>query len=129
MTGAGVSLSGVAAGGSVDEGHVGRGQVQAFSAGSSDDSGNAFVVLYGRLGAGVTAVAFQLSNGIAVHATVSHRWYLAWWPNRAHATAALITTASGSRTVALSGAAAAGAPSCGGAGTGCGGVGPPVNIG
>jgi hypothetical protein len=120
MQGGSVSFSGTARG--VGEGSVAPGQIQTFVSSSNDSSGDAFTVLDGRVGASVTAVTIERSNGNAVTATVSGGWYLAWWPGSARATTAQITTASGTHTTALPAAATQGPPSCGGAG-GCASVG------
>jgi hypothetical protein len=109
----------------VGEGSVRAGQIQAaLSSGAS--SGHAFSVLDGRVGVGVTAVKIALSNGVTATATVSHGWYLVWWPGAIHATKAQITTASGTRTSSLPASATAGPPSCG-PNKSCASVGPALS--
>ena len=99
----------------------GRGQIQLFVTQGSDSSGNAFTVLDGHIGLDVRGVAIERSKGIAVKATVSHGWYLAWWPDSARAVAALITTTHGTSRAALPPDATQGPPSCrSGASGGCG---------
>lgn len=53
----------------------------------------------GRVGAGVTAVAFVLPDGKAVTATVEHGYFAAWWPGgEGTPSTARVTTASGTTT-------------------------------
>jgi hypothetical protein len=58
-------------------------------------------VVDGRVGAGVSAVTIERSDGSSVQATVTNGWYLAWWPGSVTATNAEVTTASGTSTVAF----------------------------
>lgn len=55
-------------------------------------------VAFGRAGAGVTRVAFELPHRSAVNATVEHGWYFAWWPWRIWPSNARVTTPSGITT-------------------------------
>jgi hypothetical protein len=128
VSGTGVSFSGTAHG--IGEGNVGPGQIQTFVSSSNDSSGHSLTVLDGRVGAGVTAVRIERSNGTAVTATLSAGWYLAWWPGSSHATTAQITTPSGTHTTRLPAAATQGPPTCGGPpGSGCVSIGPSSAIG
>jgi hypothetical protein len=88
-------------------------------------------MLDGRVASGVSGVSINLSNGRRVTATVSHGWYLAWWPGKPHAATARITRATGTRTVALPASAQVGAGSCGGGPitTSCASVGPGSSVG
>jgi hypothetical protein len=88
-------------------------------------------MLDGRVASGVTGVSINLSNGRRVTATVSHGWYLAWWPGKPHATTARIIRSTGTRTVALPASAQVGAGSCGGGPitTSCASVGPGSSVG
>jgi len=79
---------------------VAAGQIQFTGGGRKDAAGNELTVADGRIGAGVTAVTFELSDGSSVQATVSNGWYMAWWPGAVSASHAEITTASGTSTVA-----------------------------
>jgi hypothetical protein len=121
LQGGSMSFSGRAS--AIGDGSVAPGQIQTFASATNDSAGDAFTALDGHVGAGVTAVTIERSSGIAVTATVSRGWYLAWWPGLAHATTAQITTASGTHTTVLPPDATQGPPSCGGAG-GCASVGP-----
>jgi hypothetical protein len=72
------------------------------------DEGSAqFSRIVGRTGSGVTAVSVRLSDGKQVAASTANSWFLAWWPGTAQATAAEVTTASGTQTQPISGAALA----------------------
>ena len=80
---------------------VAAGQLQ-FSGGMTRDSaGDQLTLADGRTGAGVIGVAFELSDGTTVQATVSGGWYMAWWPGSATATTAEVTTTSGTASVAV----------------------------
>jgi hypothetical protein len=77
------------------------GQLQYAGGGTRDSAGNQLMLADGRAGAGVTAVAFDLSDGTTVQATVTDGWYMAWWPGTATATKAQVTTASGTTALAV----------------------------
>lgn len=78
---------------------VAAGQIQFAGGGTRDSAGNDLTLADGRIGAGVTAVTLELSDGSSVQATVANGWYMAWWPGNVTATNAEITTASGTSTV------------------------------
>jgi hypothetical protein len=81
---------------------VPTGQLLQFSGGATRDSaGNQLTLADGRAGTTVTAVAFDLSDGSSVQATVTNGWYMAWWPGTATATKADVTTASGTTSVSV----------------------------
>jgi hypothetical protein len=86
---------------------VGSGQISVVSAGGNvtpPDEGSAqFSRLFGRTGAGVTAVAVQLTDGTRVTATTSNGWFLAWWPGTARASAAEVTSSNGTITQPVGG--------------------------
>lgn len=95
-------------------------QIHTAVATASDTAGHAFVLLAGRVGAAVRAIVIHRSNHIDVIASVKHGWYLAWWPARAHAINATVTTTDGVHSVALPTLATSGPPTCGGrSATGC----------
>ena len=71
------------------------GRVQLSGSGIENSSGQALTLVDGRIGAGVTSVTIDRSDGDSVQATVSGGWYLAWWPGTARATTANVTTAAG----------------------------------
>jgi hypothetical protein len=104
---------------------VHSGQIQVAAQTVSGGSENA-TVLDGRVGAGVTGVGIRLSDSRTVTATVSHGWYLAWWPGTPHATAAEITTRGRTQAFALPAVAQGGAGSCSG---GCASIGPVMTVG
>jgi hypothetical protein len=56
-------------------------------------------ILYGRVGVDVRGVKVRLSDGTVVTATVSHGYYLAWWPGKVTGTTATVLTTSGLETV------------------------------
>jgi hypothetical protein len=68
---------------------------------STDARGNAFMLLAGRVGSAVTGVAIHRSDAREVIATVTHGWYLAWWPANTRATYATVTTSRGGHTTSL----------------------------
>lgn len=90
-------------------------EVSFIEAGSEYSATNQLVLGYGHVGAGVTSVSLQLTDGTTVQATVADGWYLAWWPGTATEKSAQINTASGTKTVT---APAASPPPC--PGQGCG---------
>jgi hypothetical protein len=99
LNGNGISMSGVDT--SAAPVTVGPGQIQLAGRGMRDSAGDALTLVDGRIGAGVTAVTIERSDGSSVQATVANGWYLAWWPGTATAKNAEITTASGTSTVAF----------------------------
>jgi hypothetical protein len=90
------------------------GQVQLIGSGMKNSSGQALTLVDGRIGAGVTSVTIDRSDGSSVQATVSGGWYLAWWPGTVQATTADVTTTTGTVTEhfpsAPQGPASAGCP-------------------
>jgi hypothetical protein len=77
---------------------VPAGQVQLTGSGMKNSSGQALTLVDGRIGAGVTSVTIDRSDGSSVQATVSGGWYLAWWPGTVQATTADVTTSTGTVT-------------------------------
>jgi hypothetical protein len=94
----GGSLSIASANSGPAQADVAPGQVQLFGSGIQNSSGQALTLVDGRIGAGVTSVTIDRSDGGSVQATVSGGWYLAWWPGTARATTANVTTAAGGLT-------------------------------
>jgi hypothetical protein len=95
-------------------------QIQTAAASASDVKGHAFRLLAGRVGSAVRSIVIHRSNHIDVIASIKNGWYLAWWPARAHATDATVTTSSGVHEIALPSLATSSPASCGGpSGTGC----------
>jgi hypothetical protein len=74
------------------------GQIQLAGSGMKNSSGQALTLVDGRIGAGVTSVTIDRSDGSSIQATVSGGWYLAWWPGTAQATTADVTTTTGTAT-------------------------------
>jgi hypothetical protein len=106
--------------------------IQVFWAGMSGDPG--LVVLYGRVGASVTAVTIDRSNHFApARALVAHGWYAVMWsgaPHRTHPTNVRITTGATTRTYPLPPAAQQGVPGCGRPpNSGCASQGPGQTVG
>lgn len=96
--------------------------VSTVSVGSRDASGRAMMVLAGRVGSRVRAIRVERPKGMSVQATVSHGWFLAWWPSAERAARLRITLQGGSiriRRVRGGGQA----PSCP-PGDGCASIGP-----
>jgi hypothetical protein len=95
-------------------------QIQTAVATASDAKGHAFMLLAGRVGSAVRSIVIHRSNHIDVIASIKNGWYLAWWPARAHATDATVTTRSGVHDIGLPSLATSTPASCGGpTGTGC----------
>ena len=90
------------------------GQIHTAVLTGSDTDGHAFTLLAGRVGSGVRSVVIHRSNHVDVVASIKDGWYLAWWPARAHATNATVTTTTGAHDVALPSLATSGPSSCGG---------------
>lgn len=105
----------VSASGSVPPGQAGSGSnsIGVYSPGGGIDqlvvshlsqSGNGpYTLVEGRLDSAVSAVSLVLSDGQDVTATTVNGWFVAWWPGSADATAAQITTASGTTAESLKG--------------------------
>lgn len=110
LSGNGVSMSSFST--SVAPDSVAAGQIQSGGLGTRDSAGDALTVVDGRAGAGVTAVTIDRGDGSSVQATVTHGWYLAWWPGTVAATKAEVTTASGTSTVAFPSTPPLTAPNC-----------------
>jgi hypothetical protein len=110
LSGNGVSMSSRST--SVAPASVAAGQIQLDGGGTRDAAGNALTLVDGRIGAGVTALTIERSDGSSVQATVANGWYLAWWPGTVAATNAEVTTASGTSTVAFPSTPALPAPVC-----------------
>jgi hypothetical protein len=112
LSGNGVSMSSGSNWATPTPATIAAGQIQPGGGGTRDSAGNALTLVDGRTGAGVTAVTIERSDGSSVQATVSNGWYLAWWPGIVTATRALVTTASGTNTVAFPPAPTLPTPSC-----------------
>jgi hypothetical protein len=110
LSGNGISMSSNST--SAAPASVPAGQIALASRGMQDSSGNALTLVDGRIGAGVTAVTIERSDGSSVQATVANGWYLAWWPGTVAATNAQVTTASGTSTVAFPSTPPLSMPNC-----------------
>jgi hypothetical protein len=77
---------------------VPAGQIQLTGSGLKNSAGQALTLVDGRIGAGVTSVTIDRSDGSSVQATVSGGWYLAWWPGAVQATTADVTATIGTAT-------------------------------
>jgi hypothetical protein len=97
----GGSLSIASSNSGPNQADVPAGQVQLTGSGMKNSSGQALTLVDGRIGAGVTAVTIDRSDGSSVQATVSGGWYLAWWPGTVPATTADVTTTTGTVTERL----------------------------
>jgi hypothetical protein len=110
----GGSLSIASSNSGASQADVPPGQIQLGGSGMKNSSGQALTLVDGRIGAGVTSVTIDRSDGSSIQATVSGGWYLAWWPGTAHATTADVTTTTGTATEHFpstpQGPAAAGCP-------------------
>jgi hypothetical protein len=69
------------------------GQVEV--TGWANSPADPYTVIYGRVGAGVSAVQFPLADGTTVQATVSDGWFAAWWPGSEKVDTASLATAQG----------------------------------
>ena len=61
----------------------------------------AYTLVEGRTGAGVTGVTLSLGNGTTVTATNGGGIFVAWWPGSETVTSATVTTAAGTSTQTL----------------------------
>jgi hypothetical protein len=77
---------------------IAAGQIQLSGLGMQDSSGNAWTLVDGRIGTGVTAVTIDLRDGSSIQATVSGGWYLAWWPGTTGPSTADVTSTTGTAT-------------------------------
>jgi hypothetical protein len=98
------------------------GEIQTSVLSGSDSAGHSFILLAGRVGSAVRAIVIHRSNRVGVVATISHGWYLAWWPAATQATDATVTTRSGVHNVALPPAARSSGAYCGGTDRACAGA-------
>lgn len=94
----GGSLSIASSNGGASQADVPAGEVQLSGSGMENSSGQALTLVECRIGAGVTSVTIDRSDGSSIQATVSGGWYLAWWPGTVQATTADVTTNSGTVT-------------------------------
>ncbi len=76
---------------------LGSGQVM-LSITHTSRRGHPYSFVEGHAGAHVTGAALQLSDGRSVRATISHGWFVAWWPASSDVRAVEITTPSGTHT-------------------------------
>ena len=67
----------------------------------STTTGGPYTLVDGRAATGVTGVTLVLDDGQDIVTTVADGWFVAWWPDTASATAAQVTTASGTTTESL----------------------------
>lgn len=81
---------------------VAPGAIRWRSAGSGAElEGHSYSEVTGEVGAGVTAATLVLGDGTKVRTTIANGWFAAWWPGTEGATAAEVTTASGTTTEPL----------------------------
>lgn len=90
----GGALSMASSNGQAAQANVPAGRVQLNGSGMKDSSGQALTLVEGRIGAGVTSVTIDRSDGTSVRATVAGGWYLAWWPGSTQATTAAVSSAT-----------------------------------
>ena len=115
-----------ARGGSWGDRHVERpasGPVRLFLRGRNSSEAGTFTAYAGRVDPDVRQVTVERSAGAAVIATVSNGYFLAWWPDDAHATR-LAAYGQGGVVLAQLDAGALGTPdlpACETAGQACGG--------
>ena len=91
----GGSLSIASSNSQSEQASIPAGQVQLGGSGMKDSAGQALTLVEGRIGAGVTSVTIDRSDGSSVQATVAGGWYLAWWPGTTQATSAAVTSSTG----------------------------------
>jgi hypothetical protein len=60
-----------------------------------------YMEISGRVGSGVSAVTFLLSDDSHVAASVENGWFLAWWPGSQTTVAAEVSTSAGTHTQQL----------------------------
>lgn len=123
VEGPGVAFVGSIGGEKAADNPIKPDQIHTAAAAGWDTERHAFVLVAGRVGAGVRSIVIHRSNHVDVIASVKNGWYLAWWPARTRATHATVTTTGGVHDVALPSLATSGPPSCGArSGTGCAGL-------
>lgn len=88
------------------------GKIQRYVLQIRSPDGVRLFALYGRVGAGVTAIRLRLKHEPSITAAVHDRWYLASWLVRAQVTGIETTSRSGVRLLALPAAARSRALSC-----------------
>jgi hypothetical protein len=94
----GGSLSIASSNSGSSQAEVRAGQIELAGSGMKNSSGQALTLVDGRIGASVTSVTIDRSDGSSIQATVSGGWYLAWWPGTVRATTAGVTTGTGTVT-------------------------------
>jgi hypothetical protein len=114
IEGPSVSFVGSIGGVQASDNPITANQVQTAVASSSDSKGHAFVLLSGRVGSAVRSIVIHRSNHTNVIASINDGWYLAWWPARAPATNATVTTSRGVHDIALPSLATSQPPACAG---------------
>ena len=120
VEGPSVSFVGSIGGVQAPDNPIAPNQIQTAVASASDTEGRAFILLAGRVGSAVRSIVIHRSNHVDVIASIKNGWYLAWWPARAHATNATVTTRNGAHDIALPSLATSGSRPCGGpSGAGC----------
>ncbi len=108
--------AGVRSAGTVRSASAGRSQaggIQEFVLQIKTAQSSRLTILYGRLGAGVSAVAVRRSAGSAIAATIHEGWYLAWWPQDTNVVGLTVKTAAGRRSLPVPAVAQPKALSCG----------------
>ncbi len=81
---------------------VPAGQLGGFSYGFSGAiDGHPYADTSGRVGSGVSAVTFVLSDGSHVAASVENGWFLAWWPGSQTTASVEVSTSAGTHTQQL----------------------------
>ncbi len=97
--------SGGTASGGVSSASVGggtaSGDLSQVSQSHLSTSDGPYTLVDGRVATGVTGVTLVRDDGQDVVTTVADGWFVAWWPDSAGATAAQVTTASGTTTESL----------------------------
>jgi hypothetical protein len=110
VAGNGITISSSSAGGGKSS--VPAGAIELNGAGESDSDGHALTMVDGPIGAGVTGVTINRSDGSSVQATVKNGWYLAWWPGTERAVTARVASASGTSAQSFPTAPDRGSPAC-----------------
>ena len=80
---------------------AGPGAIAVDQVGFLSRDGQAYTLVVGQTGAGVTGVSLALGNGSDVTATSGHGFFVAWWPGTQSITSAAVTTAGGVATQQL----------------------------